>query len=316
MKAFEHQAIKIANRKGECLSGILSFPLEKRASNIIIVFCQAGLATKSGVGDQFKLMCDNLASRYHVLRFDQSGTGESEGFVASEIPMNNFFLKVMRGCFVDDTLDVIRWVRDRFTDFKIVLMGQCGGCLTAAYASETEIASIHSLVLIAPPVLYLEDAPQKRPDVRKFEAKQAISLYFEKLFSLKSYHRLLKGQTDIAFFYKCFMAEIHDQFRKFRFFTAKKTNCQAHEKFNWEFFNSIRKLISTGKKILIILPELDNETHDFDCEFIPILGSFGIEKKLEVEHIPECEHSIMFSQNRKQLDKMILGWLDRLTGGN
>ncbi len=311
----KHKVIKVKNRKKEILYGILSSPTKEPKDKLVIIFCQAGLALKSGVGNQFKLMCENLAQRYHVLRFDQSGTGDSQGFVASNIPMDEFFLMVMRGCFVDDTLEVIRWTHTRFPGFNIILMGQCGGCLTAAYAGAKEIVDIRAFILLAPPVLYLPETKNKKTTVRSFDAQRTLSMYFEKIFSLKSYINLLKGQSDMALFYNSLAGVIKNKFKKILLSRKRNSSLQPHERFNWMFWEAFLDIIKRKKPVFFIFPELDNETYDFNMEFRPRIKKYLSSGLIKIEYIPECEHSLMFKRERIYLDDMLSKWLERLVSG-
>ncbi len=306
MKKSKNEVVTILNQKGEVLYGILTSPAKEVRSGVIIIFCQAGLAIKSGVGNQFRLMCDNMASRCHVLRFDQSGTGDSQGSVAADILMNDFFLMVMRGCFVDDTVSVIEWVRENFSEFKIILMGQCGGCLTAAYAGSRYIDDIHAYIMLAPPVLYLPETNQKKSSVRSFDANIILRMYFKKLFSLKSYMNFFRGKSDLYLLYNSFLSVVKN---RLSCRVLKKSVC-THERFNQMFWDAFQIIVKKERKILFIFPEMDNETYDFNTEFKPLITQYISSGLVSLEYVPESEHSLMFKKHRLYVDDVLDRWLD------
>lgn len=310
MNRLKHKVIKIPNKNGECMYGILSLPANGLKSNILIIFCQAGLALKSGVGNQFKLMCDELAKKYVVLRFDQSGTGDSEGFVASNIPMNDFFLMVMKGRFVEDTLQVLDWTRSNFPDFKIILMGQCGGCLSAAYSGAERLQDVYGYVLLAPPVLYLPEQQKEEDAIRTFDAQQTLRGYMRKVCLFRSYINLVKGKSDLMLFFRSLESVVASKIRKI-FLKQKKLT--THERFNWDFFNAFEKIVEAKRPILFIFPELDNETFDFDAEFKPFIAKHLSLGLIEIEYIPQCEHSLMFKEPRIYLDTLLDKWIRNLS---
>lgn len=301
----ENKVVRIVNKKDELLYGILSFTDQSVKNNIVIIFCQAGLSLKSGVGNQFKLMCDRLASFAYVLRFDQSGTGDSQGFVANNVPMHDFFRKVMQGCFVDDTRSVIEWVRKNIAEARIILMGQCGGCLTAAYAGSQFLDDISALVMLSPPFLLLPEKEKK--EIRGYDANIMLRMYLRKIFTVKSYLRLFSGKSDLKLFY----STVKTLIRMKRFNIQAGKNVPIHHRLNREFWNSLQLFIIKRKRILLLYPEYDKETYDFERYIKPYLSKAFSSKSIDLLYIPDSEHSLMFKKSRRYVDNLLGQWLER-----
>ena len=69
----QREAVKISTgEEGLFIQAILSSPLKPPNQRRVVIFSQAGLQNKSGVGDYYRWLGDELSSLgYDVLRFDQ-----------------------------------------------------------------------------------------------------------------------------------------------------------------------------------------------------------------------------------------------------
>lgn len=310
-----HDVIKVRNRNREILYGIMTAPIYKDTNKkSIIIFCQAGLVTKTGVGNHFKIMSDYLAENgYHVLCFDQSGTGDSQGFLSNDIPINHFFSLVIDGAYKNDTLDLIKWVSVTYPDFKLFLMGQCGGCLSMFYAGSEKISHISGFIALTVPVLLLRKDDDKNLSVREFDARVALYLYLKKLISIKSIINFIKGKSDIELIKGSFITYVRSLKRRLSAYVLNQANMMPdHSRFNWRFWDAFQIIIKNRKPILFVMASLDNETFEFDTEFkAKVLDTEPSYSELvTLRYIPNSDHSIMFKEARGLLNEQVQHWLD------
>ncbi len=144
------ECISITNKHGEIIYGMLTQPTNEKCKKVLVIFFQVGTGTKTGVGDYLRILSDDLAQDgFTVLRFDQSGTGESHGEISSRILISELFRFAQSGFFKDDSLAAIDWAASLFRGYQIFLLGECGGCISAMLACSERIPHISGLIMIA-----------------------------------------------------------------------------------------------------------------------------------------------------------------------
>jgi pimeloyl-ACP methyl ester carboxylesterase len=291
---------------------------DRRATVIVL---QAGLLNKTGVGDYFRWLADALAaSGWTVLRMDQRGTGDSDGEIVSDVPIDAYFRAIQHGAAKSDTLEQIRWVRRTLGHREIHLLGQCGGSVTAILAAAEEPASVTSLVCIATAVLYSE-APDA---VREGDAALAGKGYVRKLLDPESWKRLVSGKSD----YRLLRASVQTMAKRLRqrivaaadrrlHVTAllKRLDLHVapdHPRFNAELWEAFVRLMKVGNPVFFLNAELDNETPEFEDELrAKVLARRPAWARLcPVQTLPKADHSLMFQDSRDASLRAIRDWLE------
>lgn len=301
-------AVSVISRSGMPMYGVVTSPTT-RARNKVILFCQAGMQSKSGVGDYFRWLGDRLALEgFHVVRFDQAGTGDSAGCVADDLPLNDFFLKIQSGVFMDDTRDWVDWCRQTFPGQEIYLWGQCGGCISALMACAEAPRGIKGLILLATPVLFSPTLDI----VREHDALIAGKGYLRKLLQPKSYLRLLSGQSE----YQLITGTVRSFLQKAKkrllnsMESFKKEPIPGHALFNGFLWEAFREVMRQKKPILFLNAQLDNETPEFNDEFrTKVLDKRRAFSRLcTVVDLHKADHSLMLEEARQYSLEAILRW--------
>lgn len=310
--------VSIRSRNGEVLYGILASPVsEKSNKKNLIIFSQVGVVAKTGMGDHLRILADNLASEgFTTLRFDQSGTGDSFGEITSGISIPQFFRQVQGGLFKNDTLDVIDWTLNEFSDYRIFLFGECGGCISSVMACAERTYRVAGLALLAMPVLLYPLGNDDHKEIRGFDAQIISRLYLRKVFNPKAYVRVLFGRSDLKLIRLISLSFFKRYYNKALTYVRlrKAESTPDHKRFNWRFWEAFEKVIKTKIPIIFLMPELDNETFEFNSEFK--------EKVLDREdrgsncwsitYLSKTDHSIMFQKSRDYLFQQLVNWLDRI----
>ena len=288
---------------------VVTSPATEPSSRRVVLFCQTGLQSKSGVGDYFRWLGDILSARgFHVVRFDQTGTGDSPGEITTDVTIDQYFNQVESGACVQDTMAVLRWIEREMAVPEIYLWGQCDGAVTAALACAQQPAAIAGLILLAMPVLFSDSE-----EVRDLDADVAMRGYLRKLSNAQSYMRLIKGQSDLRLIRGTMASAVRKANRRvhhlFDKFTQKST--PDHQRFNWHFWDAFEQLMRERKQILFLLCEMDNETPDFNNEFRhkvldrrPEYSQF-----CTIKNLPQADHSLVFDEGRSASREAILEWL-------
>ena len=99
---------------------VISSPESAPPRPSVLIFSQAGLQNKGGVGDYFRWLADELAAHgHHVLRFDQPGTGDSPGELLQDEPLETYFVEVQKGISTADTEAALKWANEAWPGARI-----------------------------------------------------------------------------------------------------------------------------------------------------------------------------------------------------
>ena len=317
----DRRVVTLDGDRGERMVGILTTPPvaahDRRATVVVL---QAGLLNKTGVGDYFRWLSDALAADgWTVLRMDQRGTGDSEGEIVSDVPIDAYFRKIQAGAAQGDTLEQIRWVERTIGHREIHLLGQCGGSVTAILAAGEVPASVTSLVCIAMAVLYSESLEK----VREGDAALAGQGYVRKLLDPTSWKRLVSGESD----YRLLTASARTMAKRLRKKVTDRIDeklhvtqlldrfnlrvAPDHPRFNQEVWDAFPRLMKAHKPIFFLNAQLDNETPEFQDEFLAKV----LDRKADwarlcpIQLLEKADHSLMFADSREDSLRRIRGWL-------
>ncbi len=116
-------------------------------SPVCILMLNPGHVGRSGAGDLEALVGDQLAALgYPVYRFDFPGLGDTYG----ELPgwETDYFRFIQEGGNTDMALGLIEFVNLREEAQNIVLIGLCGGAITALFAASRASESIQGIAIL------------------------------------------------------------------------------------------------------------------------------------------------------------------------
>src|SRR5512144_104071 len=181
---------KLTNARDQTLKGIAFGPAHP--SGIGVVYLPGIVLGTTAVHRMGIELAHALARDGHATcLFDPAGVGESEGdFPAGTHQQTSAW--VAAGNLVDDTLQAIDFFTARTGLPRVVLIGHCGGALTASYAAARHPA-VAGAFLICPPTIAIASAP----DELDREAVAAVYLrqYLHKLGSKEAWLRLVRGDS-------------------------------------------------------------------------------------------------------------------------
>jgi uncharacterized protein len=302
------EAVSIPGRDGALMCGVVSRPSSPAQETQAIVFCRSGFQSKSGTGDLHKIMADALAAvGFHVLRFDQPGTGDSPGELARELTLDEYFAEVRAGAFQQDTEDALAWMHQAYAPTAVYLVGVSSGCLSAMLAATAQPRGIAGLILMMPPVL--TRAARTAPAA----AATAARGYRRRLLDPRAYWNLLTGASDystIAATAAAPFAWLAARIRHLRD-TLRRSGRPTHPGFSIHFWRTFQALMSRQIRLLFVLAEFDDEAQTFVAEFAtPVLGRRHDYARLcTVRTLAETDHDMLSEQGRRGALDAMTAWL-------
>lgn len=244
------------NREGYLLHGLcFDPPPTVRQTGLGIVYLPGFVLGYSAVHRLGLDVLSALAEAGHPgFVFDHSGIGESEGpsLTGSHDALTRH---VVGGGLVDDTLEALRYFRSCRPVERLLLVGHCGGALTASYAGAAD-STVAALALLSPPVLPVGEPSVPMPEEA---ANQRLRLYLAKLTSGQAWRRLLFGRSDYRILGKTLLTKV-----------ARPLRRGAAHAFNERFVSAVRAVGRRGH-VLLIVGDHDEEFREL-CEMVELVG--------------------------------------------
>ena len=189
----QFEIVNIENRRGLKMKGVYGRADDGSARSGTTAIYLPGIVLGSTAVHRLAFELAEQLARQGVatLICDHSRVGESEG----EFPPqshNDLANEVRAGAFVDDTMDMIDWLATNHASKDVVLVGHCGGSLTALYTA-LKHDSVRGLYLISPP---LTPASEAAASMSSQSADEYYALYKRKFFSANAWKKLLTGKSN------------------------------------------------------------------------------------------------------------------------
>jgi pimeloyl-ACP methyl ester carboxylesterase len=226
--------VSFRNKDSLLVKGIVFEPDAAIAQKTGVVYLPGIVLGLTGVHRlSVQVACEFQGLGYPVFLFDHSRIGESEGELFSGTHDELVGL-IKRGGLVDDTLEALDFFIGRCGLRDAILIGHCGGALTALYATE-KCKKVSRLVLISPPLVGEVAEPSGMAGA---ESQVHLALYKRKIFSGDAWRRLLSGESD----YRQILRTIKTKIFKSKAGATKTADEGWHRRF-------LEGLESTGKRI-------------------------------------------------------------------
>jgi pimeloyl-ACP methyl ester carboxylesterase len=302
--------VYFTNSSKQRLVGILNIPQNDATGEGIILF-NSGLDDKVGQHRLYVGLARFLESKgYSVLRFDNYGIGDSDGFLTSGSFLEKFLL-VQMGCFVDDTLAAIQFFMENCKPKRITLAGICGGAISALYAASID-NRVRDLILINPDV-YLANK-HTAGKINPVVARSVLRLGFRKLYNLQSWIKLFTLKMNVFDLFKFLFIYV-----KLKWNETKKTgtdqltlNNSLGFPLNERFISSYQEYVKAGGRISFIISENDKAATEFKCGFEQHYVHKSPESLVDTIYIENANHEFYSIESQTILKNTIY----KLLGSN
>lgn len=297
--------------EGKQLFGILHEPEGEPRPSLGFVFPHSGSRGRLGNTFHYPYFARALAKQgYPVLRFDPPGLGDSGGTIETG-PTYDLYNSIQSGCYVGDTVAAIDELRRLSSPKKVVLLGVCGGAITALQTAA--VADVAGTAIMSVPVM-LDSSQQKQSDTipTEYARKYLFALYARKLLSPRAWWRFMRGKSQMSVIVPYLSAAL----RRTRTTptvtatTASERDVQA----NPRFFEAARALMQRDRKTLAIFGDDDPFWWHFEREFYKVhCGPDSAYHRLwEIHLLKDCNHMLTMREWKEKAMELVLQWLPRL----
>lgn len=263
--SLQEECVEFHNPDGLLLRGILHCADPENAQGISLVCLNTGLNDMVGWHRiQVKTARFLAENGYNVLRYDDTGIGDSEGeFEQSSVV--HIFSEIETGLFVKNADAAVEFMATRFQKDPLIYLGFCGGGLTAIH-SAAKNTTINGVVCIGGPVtLSSNDYLHKRDP---WAVQKNISGYKNKIFNVRSWINFLTFRAEykviVSSFVHYFKHKISGEYNE-------KTDNAAVEdaaSLNKTIFTSFEVFAKRSCPCLFFYADNDSATWEFKKYFL------------------------------------------------
>jgi alpha/beta superfamily hydrolase len=302
-------SVEFSNDKGQKLCGMMHAPTENNLSNTGVIIFNAGIEDRVGPHRLNLKIARALSDQGHyVLRFDTHGIGFSEGELEPGLDTDSF-LKIQNGIFLNDALASIDFLSKEIRVDRIMLIGLCGGAVTALAVAARD-KRIETVILIDTPV-YLD----QNVDYDYLESKIFVKNVKKKFYSLSTWKRMFIGQLNISKIIQLIFTYIKVSFRKAMQGHLDYNNFNKIDRpINKKFVQDFLSLTSSKRRILFIMAESKLVGYEFDYKFRNEYLSKVSETLCKVVYVNQANHLFHSLHTQTTLLNEISNWITESHG--
>lgn len=244
---------------------------------------------------------------FYVLRFDPKGIGDSEGDISNNSDLRaDLWGDIQKGLFVEDTLASITFLTNTINIQSVVLIGVCGGAITAILSAHRN-KNINGLILVDTPIrITTSDMRLSNIIIENAQYKEILKNIFKKNSWSKLYK--LHGSDNVYSFINHISRNILKRLMKLFIFNNNMQH--VSERFNYEFFHAFNILV---KKIdiLFIFSENDVTFREWNEDMGQYIKKFQNKKYFQIKTIKNANHVYTEEEWQSELFKNIDNWIEK-----
>ncbi|MCW8934256.1 MAG: hypothetical protein OQK98_05990 [Gammaproteobacteria bacterium] len=300
-------AIRFENKDGNMLFGILEKPDKAIDRSIGVLLLSPGIKMRVAPHQLYNKMSKKLTSLgFTVFRFDFYGLGDSEGIVDEKL-LADLYGSIQIGRYVDDTKCAIDWLSSQCYLEKFILAGLCGGAVTGLLEARTDDRVIGLLGLGIPVILDGSNVDSSKY-LTTGQMDRLHQGYINRLFSIKSWLRLLSFQSDFKVIFKILKSKLYKQNES----KTEKVKNAPVDNTNPFFAEAMFDCMDRQCKVLYIFSGSDRLAWEYEEKFEKIyqerLNGYGnIYKSVTID---EANHILTMPKWQNEMLDLSEQWLN------
>ena len=299
------------NEDGVRLHGIMHEPDVGRSKSIAILLLSPGVKMRVAPHRLYNKMAARLVDLgYPVFRFDFYGLGDAEGDV--EVTMlADLYGSIQIGRYVGDTRAAMQWVSEKYGIERFILAGLCGGAITGLLTAKGD-ARVEGLLGLGIPVILDSAQMDKSRFLTDGQINSLHQRYLGKLFSTKSWLRLLTFQSDYRLIWRTLKRKLAPP-KDVPVDAKKSPPNDPDDNTNPLFAPAFFDMVDSGRKILFIFSGSDRLDWEYEEKFVRRHAARlrQCEAHFTVTVIPEANHILSMSEWQKVMLDQSTDWLNR-----
>jgi pimeloyl-ACP methyl ester carboxylesterase len=299
--------------RGETLVGLLTLPAGVTdEADVGVVFAQSGARGRLGNSFHYPFFSRAFAAAgIPTFRFDPAGIGDSGGELQPG-DMRRLYRDIQTGLFVPDTLAALEEFSRRVKVRKLILLGLCGGAVTALLAAP-EARRLDGVLLLSLPVL-LDDPGNAAPvEVPKSYARTfLVANYARKVLSPSAWRRFVTGKSDTKGILRLALAAV----KPTRHAAADPVGPHPNPRFNQRVIAALDALVDRGNPLLVVFGEGDayraywqDDVREVYWDHRPKYGRY-----IQEHFIAGCNHMFTLEEWQANAMRRSLEWVREVQG--
>ncbi len=305
---FNEECIEFYNPDGLLLRGVIHNAAPETAKGLSLICLNTGLNDMVGWHRiQLKVARLLAGKGYNVLRYDDSGIGDSEGELKHS-SIVHIFSEIETGLFVQNADAAVKFMWDRFSNNRLVYLGFCGGGLTA-FHSAAKNKQVDGVICIGGPITLSSDDYLHKRD--PWIVQQNVAKYKSKLFSLQSWINFLtfRGEYRVVFssLFHYLRHKMQGEYEE----KVDPADLENTASLNKTIFASFEYYTKRHKPCLFFYAETDSATWEFKKYFLPVYQQkyFQASNLYEFVEAEKANHILSSQESQQLLNKTVLYWL-------
>ncbi len=282
-------------------TGILHRPACGDTQRPVVVLPPQGMNLRSGWNQLYTSLGRSLArAGWSALRFDARGLGHSGGMLEYTTGAD-LFLAVENGGHVPDTRAAIDWLERTQGARRIILLGVCGGAVTAGWLAATD-PRVVGAGLVELPLVYSRHPAQRDG--------QPLWRYREKLFSPAAWRKLLTLRADFRLHLRSLRMAAAKPFRQRAEpdLDERLLTDRLGEIANLPLASSVKQ--SCKRKIPVLFAFGTTDNAEF---FQQVRSALHVDESPDVVErvVPGADHDFLQPAHSAELTHVVLEWLEQ-----
>lgn len=304
------ECVEFKNSAGLLLRGVLHRHDPNNDLKTSIVCLNTGLNDMVGWHRiQVKIARKLSADGYSVLRYDDAGIGDSEGDIDKE-SIVEIFSDIETGMFVQNAAAAVHFIEKAFSGNKIVLLGFCGGGLTAMHCA-ADNAGIDSIIDIGGPVTLSSNEYLQKKD--PWVVQKNMQKYRSKIFRLRPWINFLTFRGEYGVVIKSIKSFIWHKIKGEYDEKPLAPDFADIKNLNRKFFYSFEKYAKSDRPCLFFFAEHDSATWEFKKYFLAHYSAtrWWSDSKFKFFEAKGANHILSTEESQKLLHEHILAFLNQ-----
>jgi len=306
------ECVDFRNADGSILRGILHHGAAANHKKTALICLNTGLNDMVGWHRiQVKVSRFLADAGYTVLRFDDTGIGDSGGEEINEKSIVKIFASIERGMFARNADAAAGYMNREFPKHRLVYLGFCGGGLTALH-SAAHNRKIAGVVDIGGPITQPSSEYLEKKD--PWEVQRSISKYGAKMFRLGPWVRFLTGRGEYRNILWNMVFYMKHRIKGEYAGSSTSTDKPEANNLNVRFFQSFDTYIRSRRPILFYFADTDSATWGFKKHFLQPYESKRILPNPHVTFIEveKANHIFAGTESQERMKHDLLEWLERV----